>query len=178
MFFKDYCWRKGRPFGINALQSPLEEGVLAYKIVADPYLKRLSVESYRNDFFEGTIYDSTLLDFRSLMCEIPPSWERSSLGGLVTAVVRDICDRAIWTEEYAYEGEYCRLCRVHSAHGLLLSTHRLFYTVLGDKCDGVILYDAAGKAVFAKRYDVDEEGAFSTLLEENWEIDNRLSWFS
>jgi hypothetical protein len=150
---------------------------VAYKIVADPYYKHITIEKYTDGAFIQTSYDSQLLDFRSLMGELPSSWERRYTADRTAAVVRDICDRVLWLEKFHNDGEHCHRCQVYSSHGLLLSTHRLFYTDLGALCNGVILYDAGGIAVFSKRYALDSKtGMFTDLQEENWEVSGDLCW--
>ncbi len=66
-YYLDYFWKNGRPQGLKQVsfeQFQLEKNT--YKVVADPYYKRISVERYSLGMFEGVVYDSALFNFRHL----------------------------------------------------------------------------------------------------------------
>jgi hypothetical protein len=173
-FYKDYEWIDGLPRGIGKLTN---EEVLqresAFKIVSDPYRKRISIEKYKNRLFETIIYDTQQLDFRSLRQEgRSSSWERETTlekTDQIRAIIRDQDDRIILIETQYFEKGYCRECQIHSPQGSLLSIHKLYYCAFGDAFDGVILYDSQMKQVMVKKYEVDGvTGEFTSLLAEAW----------
>lgn len=163
--FTNYYWKNGRPQG-SSIATPGDPGV-AIKIVADPYFKHISIEEYKDGRFQRLIYDSRLLDFRSLRSQIPPVWNKEEEAE--QTVIRDQNDRVTWIEKYVFEKGLCIECRVFSPHGILLSVHKIYYSAKGDPFDGVELYDSNGKLVMYKRYALNDEGEFGDLLEENWE---------
>jgi hypothetical protein len=61
--------------------------------------------------------------------------------------------------------------RLHSIHGLLLATQRLYYQALQDPFDGVVLYDLENRPVMMKSYQTDPmTGEFTVLLQEEWNM--------
>jgi hypothetical protein len=171
LFFDDYYWRDGRPVGLFPHEECRQEGK-AYKIIADPYYKRITVEQFEDGIFRTTVYDSALFDFRSLKDTFPANWERVQQSDHV--LVRDIHERVLWRENFVFEEHLCRKCRVYSPHGLLLSTHHLFYTALHDTFDGVILYDATDRPVLFKHY-TSVDGIFTELIEERWDLPHNFT---
>lgn len=170
--FHDYIWREGIPYGIGFIEDPSQLHTPTYKIVMDPYRKRISIEKYSKGLFEGIVYDSALLDFRHLKKPEQMAWEKTTQhddNGSLICLIRNQDDRLLFFETYLFESELCRECRVKSVHGYPLSTHRMFYTALNDPFNGVILYDCNEHPVMMKRYDINPEtGEFTTLLEETW----------
>lgn len=166
--YQDYVWKEGFPYGIH----PTTATGTSYKIVSDPYNKRVSIEEYQGDDLQRVVYDSALFDFRTLTPAHQTAWEKSVLlrsENTERCLIRNQDDRAVLIEEYTFEGNRCRSCRSFSPHSILISLQSMYYTALGDSFDGVILFDANNKAVMCKKYAVDQEsGEFSALLQENW----------
>lgn len=173
-YFKDYFWKEGIPYGANAIDEPSNFSALSYKIVMDPYRKHISIESYLNGQFSTAVYDSVLLDFRHLKVAAQTAWQKSVIHdnqGNVNCIIRNQDDRILFLESHFFQQGFCRECRVLSVHGIALSTHRMFYTALGDHFNGVILFDRNSHPVMLKRYDVDgETGEFTQLLKEDWNM--------
>ena len=169
--YNDYIWQDGIPFGIKK-KDPAEG--ISYKIVADPYRKRISIEKYIQGMFEKTIYDSALLDFRHLKPSEQVAWQRTIVEETPqkkTCLIRNQDDRVLFIEEYSENRE----CQVKSVHGYPISIHKVFYEALGDPFNGVILYDINQHAVMYKKYKLDpSSGDFGEVLEESWmpKIDN------
>lgn len=169
--FKDYIWKDGLPYGVDFVEDPFQFYGPTYKIVMDPYRKRISIEKYLKGLFEGIIYDSALLDFRHLKKPEQMAWEKTTQqnNGATECLIRNQDDRVLFIESYSFEGKRCRECCVKSVHGFPLSLHRMYYTALNDSFDGVVLYDSNEHPVMMKRYEIDSEtGEFTTLLEEKW----------
>lgn len=166
--YTDYIWKDGAPVGVGAI----EENGAGYKIIADPYRKRISIERYSNDQFEETIYDSIFLDFRHLKPSEQNAWQRvitEEKPDCMTCIIKNQDDRVLFREEYTYENGICRSCRIDSPQGIHLSSHRMYYTSLGDPFDGVVLYDCNGHPVMFKKYACDPKTLdFLELMEENW----------
>lgn len=154
----DYTWINGIPYGVG-------EGS-TYKIVSDPYRKRISLEEYEDGLFVRVIYDSALLNFRHLNPVDQMAWEKKQVGD--KCYIRDQDDRLLYIEEYAFDvSGRCKSCTIRSPHGVLLATSRLYYEELRDSFNGVVLFDVNGKAVLQKRYKMDEEsGEFGELIAE------------
>lgn len=171
-YYKTYYWKNGKPYGKERVDPSTI--AIAYRILVDPYYKRFTIEKYQDALFEDCVYDSLLLDFRHLKKEDQQSWQREILEEtheFTKALIRNQDDRAILIENLQFEGERCRKCMIFSIHDVLLSTHKMFYTVLGDPFNGVVLYDKEGNIVMKKTYEIDpvtEE--FTQLLSEEWEF--------
>ena len=176
MYYSNYFWKDGKPYGQTLTASDAE---ICYKIVADPYYKRISIERYSQGRFMATIYDSLLLDFRRLKTWDDTAWQREQLednSQTRICILRNPDDRILFIETLSFVETYCHLCTLHSCHGLLLSTHRMFYSARGDIFDGVVLYDSEGRTVMRKHYQIDPAtGEFSQLLKEEWEIREEVS---
>lgn len=172
--FKDYIWKGGIPYGIHPVNE--NEGLtpLSYKIVMDPYRKRISIEKYEQDAFDAVIYDSALLDFRHLKAPEQHAWQKTVVSeseNTITCMIRNQDDRILFLETHLFSDGLCRECRVKSPHGCLLSIHRMFYTRMKDSFNGVILFDINEHPVMLKKYAVDpHSGEFTDLLEANWEV--------
>lgn len=163
--FKSYYWKNGKPYGEGKTE---DFSGFTYRIVIDPYHKRYSLEEYSQGQFARIIYDSALFDFRHLRQPEQASWQKVSWKDNMS-LIRNHDDRIILMETYAFESDLCRECRLHLPQGLLLSTHKLFYTSLNDPFNGVILYDTNQKPVMKKTYEMDES-AFGKLLSEEWDM--------
>jgi hypothetical protein len=171
-FYRDYFWKGGLPYGIGGEAAPPDSD--AYKIVMDPYRKRVTLELYRNGAFNSILYDSLWLDFRHLKPEHQTQWQRETVSetrdGLV-CLIRNHDDRVILKEETLYEGDLCRECRILSPQGIPLSIHKMTYTALNDPFDGVTLFDINRRPVMRKTYLFDEQSrAFTELLKEEWDF--------
>jgi hypothetical protein len=168
--YRDYCWQDGSPLGLQEVD--LSSQGECYKIVSDPYHKRISVEKYAQGQFTRVVYDSIFLDFRHLRKPEQTAWQKipvSEEPHRTLCLIRNQDDRVLYRETHYFEGSLCRSCRVESPQGILLSTHSMSYTHLGDPFDGVTLFDAEGKVVLVKRYEYDAEALqFTTLLTEDW----------
>ena len=169
-YYDDYVWKNGIPYGIR----PCEEiSLLSYKIAADPYNKRISIEQYRNGSFAAVIYDSALFDFRQLKLGEQLAWQKTTISETSTNAVchiRNQDDRLILVEEYIFEGNRCRKCLTSSPQGIPLSIQEILYKELQDPYNGVVLFDANQHPVMLKEYELDENtGEFSNLLNEQWE---------
>lgn len=165
ILFSDYYWKNGRPIGIPANDSSPSRKI---QIIADPYFKHISIEEYLQGKFNRLIYDSRLLDFRTLKSEIPASWQRIEEPN--RTLLRDQNDRLVFIETYSFDGNFCKECTVYSPHGLHLSTHKIYSTKQGDTFNGVELYDADNKLVMRKLYELNEEGSFGELIKAEWEF--------
>lgn len=173
-YYRDYRWIDGIPYGID----PIEEIVSmdTYKIVMDPYRKRISIEKYSLGQFFTVIDDSYLLDFRHLKKPEQTAWQKLPIleePDQTVCLIRDQDDRVLFLETHLFSKELCRECRVNSPHGIPLSVHRMFYTIYHDPFDGVILYDSNEHPVMMKRYEFDAGlQQYTTLLEEQWNMQN------
>lgn len=170
-FFRDYFWKKGKPYG-RELAEP--GNGIAYKIVTDAYGKRYSIEKYQNGKFDRVVYDSLLLDFRHLTPADQMAWQKEVLfedETVAKCLLRNQEDRAILLETHCFDNQRCRSCQISSIHGLPLSLHRMYYQALHDPFDGVVLYDLENRPVMLKTYQTDlQTGEFSLLLSEEWDM--------
>ncbi len=176
--YSDYFWKNGLPVGKAPLEADNCVGT-SYKIVMDPYRKRVSIERYQNrEQLEGIIYDSALINFRKLSPESQTRWQRvieKETETTLQSLIRDEDDRVIFREHATFLQNRCRECRIESPHGLFLAYQKILYTHLGDAFNGVVLYDVLDKPVMCKRYAYDEENQdFGELIHEEWEIDSTL----
>lgn len=173
--FRDYGWKGGIPYGKGVSEENLKiPAAETYKIIMDPYRKRISIEKYDQMQFASIIYDSALLDFRHLKSDEQTAWQKTPIAngcGKETCIIRNQDDRILFVESYLFEGERCRECIVHSPHGHLLSKHKMFYTGLNDSFNGVILFDCNERPVMRKSYNIDEStGEFTDLTHEEWDM--------
>lgn len=167
--FLNYFWKKGRPVGVRPC--PLETGE-SYKILSDPYLKRFSVELYQTGKFTEIVYDSALFDFRLLHAEDLDSWQRNMIEEspeTTRSFLRNMDDRIVLIEECHFQNNQCVGCTLFSPHGILIAEQKIFKTEFSDPYNGVVLFDRTGRPIVIKRYAIDEQGSFATLLEELWE---------
>lgn len=170
--FREYFWKGGIPYGRGSLENGSERG---FKIVMDPYRKRISVEKYAEGKFSSVIYDSALFDFRLLKPEDQLAWHKEMLAESEnegSALIRNQDDRVIVVETYTFEKGLCRECLVKTPQGVHVSTQRMYYASLGDAFNGVVLFDINSNPVMYKRYEVDAAGEFSTLIEEHWNLES------
>ena len=172
-YYRDYYWKNGKPCGIELIDP--DSSSHSYKIVSDPYHKRLSLEKYQFTRFEKVIYDSLLLDFRKLTPLDHLAWQREVLkeeDNQTLCLLRNQDDRVVLTETLTFEQNHCRTCRTSSVHGLTLATHRMYYRWMQDPFDGVVLYDLEERPVMMKEYETDLlTGEFTNLLSEEWNMD-------
>lgn len=156
--FKSYYWKEGKPYG-------REKGD-KFKIVVDPYHKRYSIEEYEKGEYKRVIYDSNLLDFRSLKDPRQASWLKEPFGEN-SSLLRNQDDRVVLIEKYEFKGDKCSLCRYLSPQGIEIAFHKISLRDWGDPFDGVTLYDLNDMPIMQKKYTI-EKGEFLDLLEENW----------
>lgn len=141
-YFKNYIWKSGTPYGIHPVDQPEKENI-SYKIIMDPYRKRISIESYSKGTFTAVIYDSILLDFRKLNPQEQLAWQRETIKETaeeLVSLIRNSEDRVILLEEQYFVQQRCSECRIYSPNRIHLSTHKM----VGNE---VILFDANGVMV-------------------------------
>lgn len=172
---EDYLWKNGKPYGLNGQNK--EKKNISYKIVADPYYKRISIEKYAHEIFEGVIYDSAVFDFRHLKPAEQNAWQKTIISEEANKVIchiRNQDDRLVLMEEYTFENDFCRECHSFSPHGVLVSLQKIYYKSFGDPFDGTILYDQNHHEVVYKMYRIDPKtNEFSDLLEEEWDMSKK-----
>lgn len=161
------------PFGLSPVD-PVN-APLSYQIISDPYHKRFSIEKYCYGVWASVVYDSLLLDFRMLHPHAYQAWERFDLSiereNEQQALLKNEEGRVVLREHLFFRAGRCHTCLLYSVHGIFLAYHCLFYEAVGDPFNGVILYDTEGKPVMTKHYALDPmTEAFTTLLEEEWEM--------
>ncbi|MCB1111423.1 MAG: hypothetical protein H7A37_01375 [Chlamydiales bacterium] len=141
----------------------------AFRIVIDPYFKRITVEVYEKGCFKRLAYDSALFDFRRLTPVAQNAWRKEMLDESVY-LIRDEDDRVIIKEVYTFDGDRCRECRAYYPYDILVSVQKMYYQDLGDPFNGVVLYDREGRPVTMKEYSVDtDSGEFRELIQEHRE---------
>ena len=178
--FTEYYWEDGIPKGLHPIKAPSTIRETNYKIVSDPYHKWISIEKYTRSAFEKIIYDSAIFDFRCLKPANQIAWQKFQIGkSEERCLIRNQDDRIILFENYTFEGNRCLLCKAFSPHGILVSTQKIYWKALGDKVDGVALFDCNEHIVMNKIYEVDSEsGEFTNLIQENWNMKNEDQWLS
>ena len=145
-YFKNYIWKNGTPYGINPVEQPEKENT-SYKIIMDPYRKRISVESYCKGAFAAVIYDSILLDFRKLNPQEQLAWQRETIKETeeeLVSLIRNSEDRVILIEEQYFLQQRCSECRIYSPNRIHLSTHKMVD-------NEVVLFDANGVVVMKQK---------------------------
>lgn len=168
LHYQDYVWQSGKPKGtVPAIPA---ETPVSYKIVIDPYFKRISIEKYHYAVFNQVVYDSIFLDFRRLTEKDQNAWQREKKSETTQELIsflRNEEDRIVLIETIVFEGERCKSCSLSSIHGVPIAVHRMFYEKWGDPFNGVVLYDRENKRVLKKSYAVDPlTGDFTDLLIE------------
>lgn len=149
------------PIGLEPIDAT---SPVSYKIIKDPYKKRISLERYHNGSFEKVIYDSALFDFRKLLAPEQKVWQQSGAG-----LIRDEDDRVILQEQYTFENSLCRIVTLHSPHGVVFACQKMYYTKLGDPFDGAILYDPEETPIFWKKYALEEQtNEWSHVTDQGW----------
>ncbi len=169
-YYKDYFWKDGIPRGIEALDTPEKE---SFKIVMDPYRRRISLEFYEGTQFIKTVYDSALVNFRHLKPEEQVGWQKEIVSESVEEVrclIRNLDDRVIFLETHYFAGLQCKECHIFSPQGTLIGIQKIQRVFLGDDFDGVILFDAHQHPVMYKKYELDESDEFLNVLEESWNM--------
>ena len=171
-YYKDYVWKNGMPYGIQPYIEETDKKGISYKISSDPYHKRVSIEKYLEGEFFSIIYDSALFDFRHLKQGEQLAWQKTQIHESEnTAVchIRNQDDRLILIEKYRFENELCRECQAFTSLGTLLSIQKIYYKILNDLFDGVMLFDSQDHKVMSKHYEFDETTReFSHLIKEDW----------
>ena len=169
--YSDYFWKDGKPQGIGTTSSLSN---VTYKIIADPYYKRISIEKYIDGSFKSLVYDSALFDFRDLKPDRQTAWQKITISETKNTMVchlRNQDDRLVVIEEYFFEHSLCRECKAYSPQRILLSIQKMHYKALNDSFNGVLLYDANEHPVLYKHYEIDSSGQeFAQLLEEQWDM--------
>lgn len=168
--YKDYYWDRGYPMGKEKQKEKEGRG---YRILSDPYHKRLSIERYEGGKYHSTLYDSHLFDFRHLNPQSQVAWHREVLEESeehLLCAVRNIDDRVIYLEESDYKQGRCLESRIYSPHRVLVGTQKVFYQDRGERWNGVLLRDGGGKVVMWKLYEVGEDGEFAHLIKESWKV--------
>jgi hypothetical protein len=172
--YEDYFWKEGIPYGIRHVENPLNFENETYKIVMDPYRKFISVEKYFKQDFVRIIYDSKLLNFRFLKTEDTRAWQKiitEETSNKVVCQLRDHDDRLVFIETHLFDNSLCRKCDVKSPHDIAISTQRMYYKLLQDPFDGVILFDSENKPVCFKEYEFDENlNEFTNLICAKWDM--------
>lgn len=165
-----YRWKKGIPYGTTTTSS---HTIDAYKIIHDPYYKRLTIEKYRQGTFLEVVFDSHFIDFRHLNERNQKAWGRQIIEETLTSttcLIRDMDDRILFLEKHYFENGLCLSCEIFTPQGWLLAINQMFYQVKGDLFNGVILYDREKNPVMKKRYSLTSENEFHEVLEECWNI--------
>ncbi len=169
-YYRDYIWKEGIPFGIESID---KMAPLTYKIAMDPYRKRIAIEIYMLGEFQKIIYDSAFLDFRHLKPAAHIAWQKCILSeddDSTVAAIYNQDDRLVLMEKYSFENKFCRSCLATSGHGIPLSLQKMYYKILGDEFNGVLLLDINDHPVMLKSYTTDEtSGVFTEVLEELWD---------
>ena len=168
-YYRNYFWKDGIPYGIDAINKETEIND-SYKIVMDPYRKRISIEKYTFGEFSKGVYDSALLNFRKLNLVEQLGWQKMLVKenqDSQECIIRDQDDRVLFIETYTFHKNYCKKCIATSPQGIVLSIQEMFYKILGDKENEVILYDSNRHPVLHKTYNADPvTGEFTTLIKE------------
>jgi len=165
-YCSDYTWQDGLPTPLDRVEPASTEE--CYRVVHDPYRKRVTLERYRLGRFDGVGYDSALLDFRNLGEAQQTAWRKEMEEE--RGIIRDENDRALLIETYEFEGERCRSCHLTSPQGISIGVQRLYYEDFGDSFSGVVLLDAWEHPVLLKRYALSSDGTYGKLLEERWDM--------
>jgi hypothetical protein len=170
--FEDYVWKNGKPYGIA--KKPSHKNDISYKIIADPYYKRISIEKYNEGSFISIIYDSAIFDFRHLKPAEQNAWQKIIFKDneiKTTCHIRNQDDRLILIEEYAFENNLCRECRSFSPHEVQISSQKMYYKMFNDPFNGSVLFDTNDHIVMYKTYQADPlTNEFSDLLTEEWDM--------
>ncbi len=159
--YRDYFWKKGTPYGIEKTS-----GHRAYKIVADPYHKHISIELYEDHQFVKQIYSSLWLDFRVLDPAAQAAWSKEIVletESSSTALIRDENDRLLYKEIYTFKQGFCTHCYTLSPNDITLSEQHTSYLALGDAQNRAALYDAHQHPICYKFYEADPSGNFTVL---------------
>lgn len=172
--YHDYYWKDGKPYGKDKTEPALSSH--SYKIVSDPYFKRISIEKYHFTQFDKIIYDSYMLDFRHLTLKDQMAWRREVLNESeheTVCILHNEDDRAVLFETLTFEGDLCRCCRTSSIHAIPLSQHQMYYSHLNDPFNGLILFDIEHRPVMLKTYEFDlVSNEFTNLELEEWNMQN------
>ncbi len=171
-YFSDYYWKNGKPTGRGVVSTPDSE-TYCYKIVSDPYFKRISLERYKNGIWDSVLYDSLLLDFRKLNERDQLAWQKEILSeeqDHAVCLIRDQDDRVVFLEKHLISEKMPVSCEIFSPQGTHLANQKINYCFRGDAFNGVTLSDPNGRIILKKIYAFDEHSLqFAELLEEIWD---------
>lgn len=175
-YYESYYWDHGIPRGKGLLSEEKGSFRHSFKIVSDPYHKRISIEQYEGERFLKIVYDSVLFDFRWLKPEAQIAWSKETLeetSDEVICLIRNQDDRVILREHYVFKEGLCHYCRASHPSGQHISLQQMYYKAFGDAFNGVVLFDQLSHPVVFKEYEVDEcTGEFSSLLRDVWKTDD------
>lgn len=162
----DYTWKEGLPYPKDDVDPSKEQ--TTYRIVHDPYHKRITIERYTNGRFDCVGYDSALLDFRHLSEATQTAWRQKVEEE--RTLLYDEHDRLLLIETYQFDQGRCIICQLAAPQGIPIGQQRLYYEDRKDPFSGVVLSDLFLKPVLLKRYALSSDGEFTTLLEERWDL--------
>lgn len=143
-YFGDYYWQDGEPKGLGKCE---ETASRAYRIVQDPYRKRLSVELYSEGSFQQVLYDSGVFDFRDLKPERQTAWKKEPFGEQ-KALIRNEHDRVILLEDYGAKDSRPGCCMICSPTGLTVAKQEIRGE--GSESEIIVLLDPQRKPVFIR----------------------------
>lgn len=174
-YYQNYYWKDGKPYGVGLVSTNTPPPFpISYKIIADPYYKRISIEKYSDEKFLQIVYDSIFLDFRHLRQPEQTAWQREILlesEHEMIHLIRDQNDRAILIEKLYFQSNRCMECQLFSTHQQFISKHHMFYTDLNKPFNGLILFDSEERPVMYKKYRASDDSLeFTDLLEESWDM--------
>lgn len=178
-YYSDYWWDHGVPRGLGGVAEPQEVHEAVYKIVSDPYHRRISVEKYFKGHFKELVYDSALFDFRWLKPVEQNAWSSQLIleeEHRAVRLLRNQDDRIVAKEVYHFEAGQCRQSEAFHPSGVQISVQKMYYVHLGDPVNQVVLFDRSGRQVVVKDYECDEAtGEFTVLLKEQWQVRQEYS---
>jgi hypothetical protein len=169
-YFTDYRWENGSPTGIEKADIGSAPSV-CYRIVSDTYQHRIVIEAYAEGSFSTVIYDSKLLDFRSLAAPAHPVWKKDLLkesDSEVVVLLRDENDIPVVIERNHFENGRILSCDMTTPQGTQISKQKFYYASSADPFNGLTLFDGNDRPVMQKNYAVDEHDTFTDLLNVNW----------
>ena len=162
MLFNDYVWVKGKPRGKSPILPQDASNGTSYKIVKDPYGKRISIERLERGIFQDIIYDSNLFDFRVLIAKFESSWQK--INHDKGTLIRDHDDRTIAEEFYVFEKGLCTECRIHYPKGPLVAIQKMIYGKENNLI-AMVLYDVLDHPAGLKMVDAKAVCTF-----ESWDM--------
>ena len=172
MFFTDYVWINGRPKGRSERLDESSDA-LAYKIVKDPYGKRISLERFQSGKFLDCLYDSHLFDFRVLCSKVDSSWQKIDTGSITepSSWIIDHDDRTIAKEIYHFDKELCTECHIYYPQGPLVAKQKMAYQGKENFLCAIALFDISNHPAGLKIFAPDGSGA---CIFESWDMSDEL----